>query len=469
MLDDPAHAPPDYHDGLTVAKAFHLAIEQAAAVHPACEALLQYAAVFAPEPIPVFLFREAREAFGEPLATLLAGDGLDDALAALRGFALISREVVADERDQTIRTDCLRLHRLVRQIAAARLRPAAIASCRAALIAALVSVYPARVFNSHAGWPRARRLDALALPLTAPPAAIPGGAEAAATVLLDGLASFHHGALADFAQARALFERAHALAEVTFGPADPFTAQTLNNLALLMRDHGDLAAAGPLLARALAIREAALGPDHPDTAGSLNNLGNVLSEQGDPAAARPLFERALAIRIAAHGEADQNTAQAMNNLARQLHRLGELDASRALHERALAIREACLGPGHPDTANSVNNLALLYLDLGMPDAARDFGERAVGIAEGALGPDHFETASIRANLARFVLTQGAPAVALALAERALTALAQALVPSAPAVRAAAATAADCLDALGRTTDAANLRRHHAARPAQSPF
>jgi hypothetical protein len=242
LLDDPAHAPADYHGGLTVAKAFHLAIEQAASLHPACEPLLQYAALLAPEPIPVFLFREGREALGEPLATLLAGDGLDEALAALRGFALIGREAIADERDHTIRTDCLRLHRLVRQVAVTRMSPDAIARSRTGLIAAVAAVYPPSVFIAPATWPRARRLDALALSLAAPPAAIPAGAEQSASVLLDGLASFHHGALAAFSQARPLFERAHALAEATLGAAHPFTAQTLNNLALLMRDHGDLAA-----------------------------------------------------------------------------------------------------------------------------------------------------------------------------------------------------------------------------------
>ena len=38
-----------------------------------------------------------------------------------------------------------------------------------------------------------------------------------------------------------------------------------------------------------------LGPDHPDTATSLNNLAGLLKDQGELAAARPLFERALAI------------------------------------------------------------------------------------------------------------------------------------------------------------------------------
>jgi Flp pilus assembly protein TadD len=75
----------------------------------------------------------------------------------------------------------------------------------------------------------------------------------------------------------------------------PETAAGLNNLAVLLRDKGDLAAARPLLERVLAIREKVLGPEHPETASSLNNLTVLLSAQGDLAAARPLFERALAI------------------------------------------------------------------------------------------------------------------------------------------------------------------------------
>src|SRR6266704_814515 len=88
-----------YHDGLTVAKTFALAIEEAAKLHPAAEPLIVHAALLAPEPIPLFLFAEAREKFGEPLSSLLAGDGLDEAVAALRAFALIDRETIADERN----------------------------------------------------------------------------------------------------------------------------------------------------------------------------------------------------------------------------------------------------------------------------------------------------------------------------------------------------------------------------------
>ncbi|MEA2925405.1 MAG: hypothetical protein QOD25_2527, partial [Alphaproteobacteria bacterium] len=92
LLDDARHAPAEYHpedqaegrDRRTVAATFRLAIEEAAKLHPAAEPLIVYAALLAPEPIPVFLFAESRRRFDEPLASALAGDGLDEAVAALR-------------------------------------------------------------------------------------------------------------------------------------------------------------------------------------------------------------------------------------------------------------------------------------------------------------------------------------------------------------------------------------------------
>ena len=120
MLDTARDAPAEYHDRLTVAKTFALAIDEAARLHPGAEPLIVHAALLAPEPIPLFLFAEAREKFGEPLASALAGDGLDEAVAALRAFALVDRETIVDERDPTITTDCIRLHRLVRQVAVRR-------------------------------------------------------------------------------------------------------------------------------------------------------------------------------------------------------------------------------------------------------------------------------------------------------------------------------------------------------------
>ena len=60
-LDTAKDASTDYHGGLTAAKAFSLAINEAAKLHPAAQPLIARAALLAPEPIPLFLFSEARE------------------------------------------------------------------------------------------------------------------------------------------------------------------------------------------------------------------------------------------------------------------------------------------------------------------------------------------------------------------------------------------------------------------------
>jgi tetratricopeptide (TPR) repeat protein len=133
--------------------------------------------------------------------------------------------------------------------------------------------------------------------------------------LLDQLAFYREAALAAYAPARLLCERALAIRKKTFGPDHPGTAASLNNLAQLLQDQGELAAARPRFERALAICEVALGPDHPDTATSLHNLAMLLQVLGELAAARPLFERSLAIRERALGPDHPDKTTVRNNLA----------------------------------------------------------------------------------------------------------------------------------------------------------
>ena len=52
---------------------FALAIEEAAKIQATAEPLIMSAAFLPPQPIPLFLFSEAREEFAEPLASALAG------------------------------------------------------------------------------------------------------------------------------------------------------------------------------------------------------------------------------------------------------------------------------------------------------------------------------------------------------------------------------------------------------------
>jgi tetratricopeptide (TPR) repeat protein len=460
LLDAEKDAPAEYHDRLTVAKTFALAIDEAAKLHPAAEPLIVYAALLAPEPIPLFLFSEAREKFGKPIAANLAGDGLDEAVAAPRAFALLDRETIPDEREPAITTDCIRLHRLVRQVAAVRREEDIGGNAKWALIAALADVYPGGVLKNPDAWPRARRLDALAMALVAGDVPLPEGAELAAAYLLNQLAGFRQGPLAAYALVRPLLERALALYENAMGSDDPIVASILNNLGYLLQEQGDLEGARTIHERALAISESALGVDHPDVAACLNNLGTLLRDCGDRAQALPYFERALTINEKALGPLHPDTALCLNNLGLVLREQGEFSRALPFYERALEIRERVLGPYHPDTAASLNNLGGLLRAQGNLPGALPYLERALAINERTLGPDHPDTALGLNNLGYLLGALGRQVEARYYYERALAVLEKAFGHSHASTQRVAGNTAKVLDALGHRNEAEALRENY---------
>ena len=406
MLDADKYTPPDYHSGLTVAKSFALAISEAAKLHPAAESLIAHAALLAPEPIPLFLFSEAREEFGEPLASQLVDQELDEAVAALRAFALVNRETIQDERDPAICTETIRLHRVVRVVAANRLLDDATEAGRRVLVEAMATVYPRRVAFDPNAWPRARRLDALAFDLVSGSNAPRKGVETAWVSLMQSLVGYRISALADHAAAKPIQERLTAFEENTFGPEHPTTGTYLLNLGFVLFEQGDLAGAQPLFERALAIFERARGMKDDLTAFGLNALGRLLQAQGDLTSARPLLERALAIFVETFGPESLYTALGLKNLAKLLQAQGDLVSAWPLFERALSIYEKERGPEHPHVADVLNDLANLLRAQGNLTGARSLFERALAIREKAFGPEHPDTTITRTNLAQTRLTEG---------------------------------------------------------------
>jgi tetratricopeptide (TPR) repeat protein len=458
LLDAEKDAPAEYHDRMTVAKTFALAIDEAAKLHPAAESLIVYAALLAAEPIPLYLFSETREKFGDPLASLLIDDGLDEAVAALRAFALVDREPVPDERESALLTDCIRLHRLVREVAAARCNGEAAEHARRELIGAMVAFYPDSLHNDPNAWRRARRLDPLAVDLVAADRDIPYGAEADAASLLNGLACYRVGALATYAAAGPLLERALAMDEKALGFDHPDTARSLNNLGFLLLAQGDHARARPYYERALAIRERALGAGHIDTARSLNNLGALLEKRGDLAEAQAYFEQALVIWEKALGSDHPDTATSLNNLGGVLQAQSDLAGARSYYERAIAIREKTSGPDHPDTARSLNNLGGVLQDQGDLAGARRYYERALVILENALGSDHPDTAISMNYLGGLLFAQRKFAMARPHIQRALKILEKTFGSAHPTTRITAHNLAQTLQALGYVQQVKALRK-----------
>jgi tetratricopeptide (TPR) repeat protein len=455
LLDDARHAPAEYHDGLTVAKTFALAIDEAAKLHSGAEHLIVHAALLAPEPIPLFLFSEPLEKFGEPLATALAGDGLDEAVAALRAFALIDRPVIADERDPTITTDTMRLHRLVREVAAARRTGERRNQARHALIAAFTAVYPGDGVRNPSSWARCQLLTQHLLTICETDADAVANVECAD--LLNRAGNYFHGRTA-FSRARPLKEHALAIHEQILGPEHPEMARSLRSLALLFRDQGDYAGARPLVERALTISEKVHGPEHPETANCLIDLACLLRAQGDYKGAQPLAERSLAIRQKTNGPEHVSTAISLRILALLMwEQGGNLAKVQPLLERTLAIFEKTLGAEHPFTAFLLADLGALLRDLGDYAGARPLAERALAIQEKVRGPEHLDTAKLLKNLASLLQAQGDLPGALPLLERALAINEKVLDLSHCWTKDSARVTAELLEALGRRDEAASVR------------
>jgi tetratricopeptide (TPR) repeat protein len=225
--------------------------------------------------------------------------------------------------------------------------------------------------------------------------------------------------LGDLPAARAAYERALAIDEKTFGPDHPNVARDVNNLGLVHQALGDLPAARAAYERALTVGEKAFGPDHPNVATDVNNLGSVLQALGDLPAARAAYERALAIDEKAFGPDHPNVARDVNNLGEVFRQMGDLPAARANYERALAIDEKAFGSDHPNVARDVNNLGEVFRQMGDLPAARVALERALAIDEKTFGPDHPDVARDVNNLAGVYYALGDLPAARANYERAL--------------------------------------------------
>jgi tetratricopeptide (TPR) repeat protein len=416
LLAEARYAPIAYNNGLTVAKAFTLAIEQAAEIHPVAEPLIHHAALLAPEAIPLFLFTDAKEKFGKPLAEALAGDGLDEGVAALHDFALVHRETIQLDRDLAITSDAIRLHRLVRDIAAGRCDPSMREKARRTLLGVLAKIYPD---SNSASRLRCAALTPHVMTICETEFADQEAIKTAAS-LLNSVAIYFFSSAA-YLSARRLFERVLAMRQKALGPEHPDTAGTLNDLASVFFIQGEFAGARRLFERALSIREKALGPEHPDTATSLDNLAVLLEARREFATARRLFERALGIREKVLGTDHPAAAKSLNYLAGLFEAQGHLEEAERLLKRALAICEKTLGPEHPDTATSLNDLGVLLRKQGHLEEAERLLKRALAIREKTLGPEHPDTATNLIDLALLLYAQGESAAGVRLLfERALT-------------------------------------------------
>ena len=336
----------------------------------------------------------------------------------------------------------------------------------------MAAVYPDDVYDDPSTWPRARRLDALAIDLVGSRGALADGRrKRRRRFSWIGSGAVRQGALAAYAAGPAALRAGAGDPREGARPRASRHGDEPQQPRRLLQAQGDLAGARPLFERALAIREKVLGPEHPDTATSLNNLASLLQAQGDLAGgAAALRARAGDLREGARPRASrdrrepQQPRQPASGPGRPRRRRGRSSSARwrsarrrsapsiPTPRRASTTSPACFrpratspargrsssarwrstrrrsAPSIPTTATSLNNLALLLQAQGDLAGARPLFERALAIREKALGPEHPDTATSLNNLAPLLQAQGDLAGARPLFERALAIREKALGP-----------------------------------------
>ncbi|MEM7350169.1 MAG: tetratricopeptide repeat protein [Acidobacteriota bacterium] len=203
----------------------------------------------------------------------------------------------------------------------------------------------------------------------------------------------------DYAAAEPLFREALQLRRELLGDEHADVAKSLDGLALLLRAKGDMEAYGTLVRLALAMRKNLFGDEHPAVAESLKHLAIFYRSRRDYEQAEPLFRQSLAINRKLLGEEHPEIATSLDNLAGVLMEQGESEAAEPLFLQALEMKRRLLGEEHPTLATSLNNLALLLKNRGDYAAAVPFYRQSIEVYEKVLGDEHPYVASALHNMA----------------------------------------------------------------------
>ncbi len=216
--------------------------------------------------------------------------------------------------------------------------------------------------------------------------------------------------LALYPESASMLEAAAALARSLHPGDHPDTADTLNDLAMLLQVRGDLEGAQKYFRESLDMVRR-LRPDlraggSMAVAACLNNLASVLRARGDLAGAGPLMRESLDIRRRLAPGDDPALARGLNSLANLLHDLGDLDGAEAYYRESLDMRRRLYAGDHPDVAVAVNNMAELLNDRGDVAGAEPLYREAIDMFRRVHHADHPFVANGLNNLANLLRGRG---------------------------------------------------------------
>jgi tetratricopeptide (TPR) repeat protein/predicted Ser/Thr protein kinase len=251
--------------------------------------------------------------------------------------------------------------------------------------------------------------------------------------------------------------------ESALGKNHPENIYVLNNMAVALKNHGDVPGARQALERSLAITERSYGPSHRSVVVVLTNLGNIYRREGELSLAKETFARAIRVGVETMEEGHPQVTKAMMNLAivhaadkdyarateafrevliradarfpedhpdraMALNNLGEslfleekYAESLTYAQLALEMKVRIYGEAHPKIASTVASLGAIYEAMGKKSDAERSYQEALGLFHGAAGEEHPRTIAMLSALGRFYESTGAARKARSFLERAIAA------------------------------------------------
>jgi tetratricopeptide (TPR) repeat protein len=218
------------------------------------------------------------------------------------------------------------------------------------------------------------------------------------------------------AESRRYLDSAHEVNERKFGSRHPATMVSAFNLALTMRELGDVAGALELQRRAVEELQASEDIDEPEVLTAMRGLAITLAESGDRAGAIELLNVTLMEQQRRLSDSHPDTIATGAMLAEEFRAAGNAANARAILEPLFESARERLGQDHPDTLNVTDALAMVMVDLGDYDEAARLGRMALDSSRITFGDSHPRTLVRVTNLASLLSQSGRDEEAVALAE-----------------------------------------------------
>ena len=168
----------------------------------------------------------------------------------------------------------------------------------------------------------------------------------------------------------------------------------MSNLAVVLKDSGQMSKAESLLLECLQICEEQIPEGDNAYLRTLNNLATYYIADEDYDKAEAYMVKALKGCEEALGPEDPKTILTMNNLAHIYGEQERIEEALELNQKALKIRLNVLGSSHPETLSSYNNLGGVYEELEDYEMAEELYLRALHGSGAALGQSTSDQVSV---------------------------------------------------------------------------